>query len=293
MTIVLPNVRRLFKPDPGHFIASCDLAGADAQVVAWEAGDEDLKAAFRAGIPIHQKNAEDMFGKVAEEGGDMRAVHARGPGVVGGNTGGPANAHHTPPQPPGNGHAPSVYWPGRGHITKHPEYQNCKQGQHALNYGAAAKTVAITLGWTIAVANNFKTQWFGLHPRIPQVWHKDVERELQTTRSASNRFGYRIIYFDRIGGLLPEALAWGPQSTVALTCNKGGVQLRKHLPWVGILLQVHDELVIQFPWRYEDRLHEIRDCLQIEIPYDDPLVIPWKLGLSRKSWGDCESRDWE
>jgi DNA polymerase-1 len=60
--IVLPNVRKLFTPDPGYVLFDADLAGADAQVVAWEAEDEDLKAAFRAGLDVHAKNAEDMWG---------------------------------------------------------------------------------------------------------------------------------------------------------------------------------------------------------------------------------------
>lgn len=293
MAITLPNIRRLFIPDPGYFIASVDLAGADAQVVAWEAEDEDLKAAFRAGIPIHQKNAEDMFGKTLSENPVPGVVHAHGDHVGHDHTGHHANGDVTPRQSPGNPHIATVFWPGRGNAPKHPKYQNCKQGIHATNYGVSTKTLAITLGWTIATTSEFMRKWFSLHPNIPDIWHEKVEHELQTKRQASNRFGYRRVYFDRISGLLPEALAWGPQSTVAITCNKGGVQLRRNLPWIDVLLQVHDELVIQFPWRYEDKLTSIRDCLEVEIPYDDPLIIPWKLSMSRKSWGDCEGRAWE
>ena len=51
--IRLPNVRRTIIPDPGYTIVDADLAGADAQVVAWEAGDEKLKSAFSAGAAIH------------------------------------------------------------------------------------------------------------------------------------------------------------------------------------------------------------------------------------------------
>lgn len=60
--IILPNVRKLLIPDPGYVIFEADLAGADAQVVAWEAEDEDLKNAFRAGLDVHTKNATDMWG---------------------------------------------------------------------------------------------------------------------------------------------------------------------------------------------------------------------------------------
>src|SRR5688572_14551564 len=63
LKIKLPNVRKLLIPDPGYTMFDADLVGADAQVVAWEAEDEDLKAAFRAGLDVHDKNAEDMFGR--------------------------------------------------------------------------------------------------------------------------------------------------------------------------------------------------------------------------------------
>jgi len=61
-TAPLPDVRNLFIPSPGMIICEADLVGADAQVVAWEANDADLKSAFRAGLKVHAKNALDMFG---------------------------------------------------------------------------------------------------------------------------------------------------------------------------------------------------------------------------------------
>lgn len=64
MPLVLPNVRKLFIPDPGYTIYEADLRGADAMVVAWEADDEDLKDAFRRGLDVHAKNAEDMLGSL-------------------------------------------------------------------------------------------------------------------------------------------------------------------------------------------------------------------------------------
>src|SRR3974377_301084 len=59
----LPNIRRMFIPDPGKVIVDADLSGADAQVVAWEADDAKLKAAFRAGQSVHLMNGEDLLGK--------------------------------------------------------------------------------------------------------------------------------------------------------------------------------------------------------------------------------------
>ncbi len=59
--MLLPNVRKIFTPDPGFTLFEADLAGADAQVVAWEAGDEKLKDIFRNKKPLHLINAQDIF----------------------------------------------------------------------------------------------------------------------------------------------------------------------------------------------------------------------------------------
>jgi len=239
-TIALPNVRRLFIPDPGMMIADADLAGADAQVVAWDAGDEKLKTAFRAGLKIHAVNAKTLFGEKA------------GPD---------------------------------GRVEKY--YFMAKKGVHATNYGSSAKTVADALGISVGEAQRFQALWFAAHPEI-LAWHKRVERELQTTRQARNAFGFRRHYFDRIEGLLPEALAWIPQSSVAITINKGLLNIHRNLKQVQLLLQVHDSLVFQYPKaEHPHILDEIKKQLSIVIPYPDPLIIPVNIKTSDKSWGDC------
>ena len=48
-TISLPNVKKMFIPDEGYTIIDADLEKADAQIVAWESGDEELKQIFREG----------------------------------------------------------------------------------------------------------------------------------------------------------------------------------------------------------------------------------------------------
>jgi DNA polymerase I len=61
-TTSMPNIRNMFVPDPGMTIFDVDLAGADAQVVAYEAEDEELILAFKQGVDVHDKNARDLFG---------------------------------------------------------------------------------------------------------------------------------------------------------------------------------------------------------------------------------------
>lgn len=58
----LPPIRRLIQPDHGYVLVDADLKGADAQIVAWEAGAERLKRLFRIRADIHTANATDMWG---------------------------------------------------------------------------------------------------------------------------------------------------------------------------------------------------------------------------------------
>jgi len=270
----LPNIRKLFIPDEGYTIFEVDLAGADAQVVAWEAEDEILKQIFREKKKLHVENGKMMYG-AAMMGADGK---------------------------------------------REPYYTRVKAGVHLTNYGGQAKTMAASLNISVHEAEKFQKRWFEIHPPILD-WHKRIESQLMTTRSVQNKFGYRRYYFDRIEGLLPQALAWGPQSTVAIVANHGLINTRplytarfqkqqviipgtyKHdvaivraqMQTAGVqnLLQVHDSLVGQYPTKNEAiALPLLAQALHVTIPYNDPLVIPWGLKTSTKSWGDAKERPW-
>lgn len=163
---------------------------------------------------------------------------------------------------------------------------------HGTNYGGGPRTMAINCGITVHQAELMQRRWFAAHPGI-KAWHDRVLYQLQTTRSITNRFGFRRFYFDRIEGLLPEALAWIPQSTVAHVINEALFNIALNVPEVQILLQVHDSLVFQFPTnRRAELLPRIYEQCQIPIPYPDPLIIPVGLKTSTISWGDCENTKW-
>jgi len=252
--VQLPNIRKIFVPDQNYVIFDADLSGADAQVVAWEAGDEDLKTAFRAGVKIHLKNCEDMFNLTFSEE-DLRN-----------------EVHKSKSNPKGK------------------KYDECKRAVHATNYGASANTLSRTpeIAWTVHESHNFQRKWFGLHPGIKK-WHDYIANCLKTNRTVENKFGYRRIFFDRIDSVFPEALAWIPQSTVALVTFRGAEQLERECPWAEILMQVHDSLVFQVPSRFAQEYGKIYSALRVPIPYADELIIPWGLASSPVSWGDCKA----
>lgn len=249
--IILPNVRRFFLPDPGYILFDVDLAGADAQIVAWEADDEPLKQAFRdhaagKGPKVHCVNAKAIFG--AKAGPDGKTD---------------------------------------------PYYSRAKAGVHLTNYGGKARTCAAALSISTREAEQFQNEWFRLHPAIRE-WHERTQHSLETTRSVRNPFGFVRTYFDRIEGLLPEALAWVPQSTVAIIIDTAYNRITATLPEVQILLQVHDSLVGQCPkakWPHYKPL--IREALRVVVPYADPLIVPTGLKTSCISWGDAQDESWD
>jgi len=159
---------------------------------------------------------------------------------------------------------------------------------HATNYGGRARTVAIACGITVATCEIMQRRWFSAHPGI-LAWHRRTAQDLATKREVRNAFGNRIFFFGRVEELLPEALAWIPQSTVALVINRGMVNLVKNCPEAETLLQVHDSLTFQIPYTdHLNLLRRIRRYLSITVPYPDPLVIPIGFKISTKSWGDVE-----
>jgi DNA polymerase-1 len=255
LSITLPNVRKLFITDPGYIMFEADLKGADAQVVAWEAEDDDLKAAFRTGADIHEKNAEDMWG-----------------------------AAFTNLDP----HS----------YARRQKRQECKHTVHGINYGCSPRTTAIQRGWLVREAERFHTRWLALHPGISQ-WHTRIKNQLAKNRTIQNPFGFRRVFFDRIDGAFTEALAWIPQSTVAINTYQGAFQLEaRYWPdqvdcaWAptldGLLLQTHDSINFQFQASKVPKAEEIRETLLVRTPYPDPLFIPWDLKCSTKSWGEME-----
>lgn len=180
--------------------------------------------------------------------------------------------------------------------------KQCKLGVHLTNYGGTPPTLAQSLNWTRREAEDFQRRWFDLHPGVRDIFHRKVRESLERNRTVTNRFGFRIVYFDRIDNVFTEALAWIPQSTVALVTYYAGLQLEQrfwphhqalnYVPppgdFAGLLLQTHDSLNFQFLLQTLPPLRDIVRSLAVPIPYASPLTIPWELKQSTVSWGAME-----
>jgi DNA polymerase I-like protein with 3'-5' exonuclease and polymerase domains/uracil-DNA glycosylase len=157
---------------------------------------------------------------------------------------------------------------------------------HLTDYAGCARTCAIKTGSTVHEADMAQRRWFVLHPGI-KTWHTRTAAQLADGRMVRNAFGYKMTFFDRVEGLLPEALAWIPQSTIAIVASLVHMNMEK-IPGVTVLLQCYDSVVGIYPTAREaEILPQLYAATQVVVPYDDPLIVPMGLKTSIVSWGDC------
>lgn len=175
---------------------------------------------------------------------------------------------------------------------REPYYTETKRAVHLTNYGGSAYAIQMVNGWSRAKCEEFQDRWFTLHPPL-LAWHDRVQDDLNRSRTVRNKFGFHRVYFDRLDGVLKEALAWVPQSTVAITINHIMHRL-DDVPWIDVLFQVHDSVVFQFPIHRESAMlsPSMREMCEIPVPYDDPLIIPPDIKISPDNWGDCKEVKW-
>jgi DNA polymerase I-like protein with 3'-5' exonuclease and polymerase domains len=243
--LALPNVRKIFVPDPGYTIFDTDLSKADLRIVTWEADEPEMKAMLREG--------RDPYVEVARE-------FYKDPSIRKTNPDGSEN----------------------------PRYRTFKSFCHGTHYLGTPAGLAQRLGLTVHVAESTQRWYLGRFSRIRE-WQKEFCAQLRSRRYVQNIFGYRRYYFDRVDdATCREAIAWLPQSTVALYINRIWMAIYEQHPHIQILLQVHDSLVGQFPtWRKDGCLKQLAAASQITLPYPDPLIIPVGVKHSEVSWGAC------
>lgn len=177
----------------------------------------------------------------------------------------------------------------------HPNRKKAKAGVHAVNYNVHAKTLAATLGITVLEAEYFINRWFEAHPDIKK-WHNRIYHEMMVEKRIRNAFGFEKRFFDKRDNFnsLSEALAWIPQSTVAIIINKVWMRMEQlDSSNVYVTMQTHDSLNFEIRKTMVPQIAlQIQECFNIVVPYDDPLVIPGTLGLG-KDYGNLKDVTWD
>lgn len=251
----LPNIRRLYVPDPGFTFFDLDLDRADLHVFVWEIGDEDYRKILKMGVDAHLLHVYLLDGKEPPPLDELVETHPKYPD------------HRGP----------------RKHLREFS-----KVFCHATDYYGQARTVAAATGRSVHETDTAQKKYLQIHPGIKPYWER-LQSQVTKHGFVANKYGYRWYIFDRRDQVLPDAIAWIPQSTVGVTINKIWKGFYDTIPEVQTLLQVHDSLAGQFPTHLKQTvLTRMRECAKVTIPYDDPLIIPVGIETSEISWGDCK-----
>lgn len=271
----LPNLRSMYAPDPGHDQFDEDLDRADLQVMAWDADEPLLKEALKRKVDLHLLNVYVLDAKDPPPLEELVETHPK-------------------------------YQDHRGPRKTKREF--AKIFCHATDYLGKARTVAAHTGRTVHETERAQTIYLSTYKGIAK-WQQAIINQVQKHRFVENKFGYRWYIFDRIDDqVMPEAVAWIPQSTVSIVINRIWMNIyqgcledkwnlsTEHMMWllhnppdgIKVQLQVHDSLVGQFPSHMRDRcVIRLKELAHVVVPYDDPLVIPTGISTSSVTWGDC------
>lgn len=135
-----------------------------------------------------------------------------------------------------------------------------KRVVHGTNYCMGVNTLAGFCAVPVKVAKKVQEEYFKLFPLVRQ-WQIDIEQQIKKTRRLITPMGRKRTFFGRYGDQTTrEAVAYVPQSTVADYINCALIRLDEALPiGADILVQVHDELVIQCD---EGQLHEVMKTMK-------------------------------
>jgi DNA polymerase-1 len=239
------RVRNGFIADDGNVLLSVDYSQVELRLVALMAGDEAMLNAFRAGQDIHVTTAAAIYNLPVSD------------------------------------------------VTKEMR-RHAKAINFGLIYGMSAFGLTRTTDLTLGEAENFVKTYFTRFPGI--------KRYLDETRKLAAQQGYvttllgRRRYFPALKGLMNvqlrnreerEAINAPIQGTAADIMKLAMLRVPSALQQAGLkgqmLLQVHDEIVIECP---QSELQETARIVQQIMESTYPLSIPLSTeARSGKSWG--------
>lgn len=234
------HVRAAFKPDPETLFISADYSQIELRVLAYLSQDEALKNAFLSGYDIHAQTAANIF--------DV-AIPA---------------------------------------VTQE-QRQIGKRINFSIIYGLTPYGLSKDLGISYKQAERYIEKYFAQYPKI-EVWINQVIEDTKKNGYVTTLWGRRravpgIYERNRTAydAAVRIAVNTRVQGTAAEIMKLGMIQLSKALAeqnlQAKILLQIHDELLLQVPEAEILQTTELtQKVLQSVIQWDIPLVVTTRVG---------------
>lgn len=241
-------IRRAFVAEEGWKLLSADYSQIELRLLAHFSGDENLRRAFLEGRDIHAATAAEIFGICPEE------------------------------------------------VT--PEMRRlAKVINFGIAYGMSAFGLAKELGLDLAQARAFIERYFQRYPGVKRYMEEKVaearEKGYVTTLLGRRRpipglrareksvreFAERTAINTPIQGSGADLIKLA-MLAIDRRLAQGGYAAR-------LILQVHDELLLEVP---EEEMEEVRELVRKEMEEVYPLSVPLKVNLATgKNWAEAKA----
>lgn len=242
------RIREAFIAPPGSVLVSADYSQIELRVLAHISGDENLIDAFRTGRDIHAQTASEVFGVPLEQ-------------------------------------------------VSNEQRSAAKAINFGIVYGISSFGLAKGINLTRAEAQAYIDRYFQRYPKVKQYMDEIVKRgaKLGYVTTILNRRRYLPDLRSRNYTLrsFAERMAMNSpiQGSAADIIKLAMLRVDRALAQAGLgaklLLQVHDELVLEVP---EDELAATAEIVRREmesaLTLAVPLVVEVKVG---QNWRDCEA----
>ncbi|HKQ98974.1 MAG TPA: DNA polymerase I [Candidatus Polarisedimenticolia bacterium] len=246
------QIRRAFVPAAGMAMLSADYSQIELRVLAHLSGDRELIAAFQSGQDIHTSTAATLFGVL--------------PGLVTGEM-----------------------------------RRRAKAVNFGIVYGMGPQRLARDQGVTVKEAEAFIREYFARFPQV-KAWIDATIAEVESTGRVRTLFG-RVREFPEMRGAdrnarqqaIRAAVNTPIQGTAADLIKKAMVDLQPRLereqPEARLLLQVHDELVLEAPKGGAAATGAlVREVMESARPLAVPLVVDLRVGPNWLDLADASGR---
>jgi DNA polymerase-1 len=188
-------------------------------------------------------------------------------------------------------------------ITTHPQYESYKvkfkkqrDKTKTVNFGLAYGKTAygFATDWNISVddAQAFIDRYFARYPLVKKAIEK-CRRDLEKNKWAATVCGRRRRWYKVNKSAYREAFNHTIQGRGADQTKAAGVALRKlllsHPEWeAAILLQVHDELVLEINEEYADAaMPQVAETVVRATPWK--AIVPYSASVSKgHSYSECK-----
>jgi len=234
------TIREAFIAPPGYVILSADYSQIELRIMAHMSGDSVLREAFTEGVDVHTKTASILFGIF--------------PGMV------------TPDM-----------------------RRQAKTINFGVMYGMGAFALSEQLGIDRKEAKQFIDNYFGIHTGVKAFIDRTIE-EAERTGYVTTLLG-RKRYVQEIHSTNRNVAEFGKrtaintpiQGSAADLIKVSMINLRNRLKECGLnaamILQVHDELVLEVP---EDELEEVKGIIRTTMERALELTVPLVVDIG---WG--------